>query len=260
MKLTRLLLVLVSLPLLTLSAENRKPSQVEQAKRQLAATELAPLAAQAYERHRLAQSLTVPSVTFTVATKRYDNSFALVALNIHSDDSAFQGKLSTVTVKFQPIKLLDGERTEAVGASTKGVFKHAGSLTPDLICDFTQDVLMPAEAQAIRIGIVVESEAGKQGLTINMGTNDEARTCLGTVGSLPVSQEITLRQGRPNMPGIGKSLLPVSSQEYCCHIVNVDCGNCHKQLVCNMCQGSPTITCTGCVTGTCICNISCVVC
>jgi hypothetical protein len=186
MKPMKTVLALVAVYCLTGYETNSLPAtakQPPQEKREVAARELEPLVADAFEKHQLTLAITGPSVTFSVATQRYDDSYALFAFQVNSNDPRLFSLTPNLNIIFQPVKLLNQERTEPVGPSTQGVFGRGSAFAADekgRLYQASGSVSMPREADALGIEIKLKDERGDQGLNYVIGVGSAVQTSSAT--------------------------------------------------------------------------------
>jgi hypothetical protein len=237
----------------------------QQERRQLAATELRPIVLDAYakDKNNLERTMSATSVSFTVAVRRYDPSYALVALAINTDDPAILAEVPTLELNVQPVELVNGKISRAVGTSTTGQMKAPSvPSTTSTIYGASFPATAPEQANAINVGMTLVGKAGSQGLNfvITLGNETHAGTAargsiLTSVGSGNRSASIYQRVAYKNI-GAGLPLAKPALRDCNCVPISITCGTATCSTNCRTCEHNPTVTCN-CDQSGCGCGILC---
>jgi hypothetical protein len=131
-----------------------------------------------YLKHRALNALSEPSLAFTVATKRVNDTSAAVAFGIRTNDPKLTSAGLDIEVTLQPISGTSPESLKKVGTTSKAVF-HIGKRNETtsevpILRETTYVLSVPKEANSVGFDIHVTSQGRDYGLNFTKGMSDSA--------------------------------------------------------------------------------------
>lgn len=227
------------------SADARSNQDIVQA-----AQDLVPVALQDYARakDRLRDTMKGASISFTVAAKRYDSEYGVVALAIHSDNASISDKAPLLDFSVQPIELSGKTIVRNIGNSRSGSAKAVPGLSPSQ--DLLHSLSFPTKAPEAANALLLQMTFGSINQSLRFIISLDANTRVGT-GALayPVTErsshqspsELQRASYRTALSGTGKQIVPECS----CRLVGIDCENgCSLTNQCSLCNNPATLGCT----------------
>jgi hypothetical protein len=218
------------------------------------------------------------SVRLSVATKRYDNETALVAIQINTDDPALTADVPQTEFVIQPAQMTKPDDVKPLGTPSTVHIGRSGPSDGSLIRQLSSVISAPTEANAVTVSMKVMGNSVR-GLTFNASLNEDA-----SVGTATIHAPITAAAIQRLSPAIralfsnskcnvqyvkagftkgeASALSSTPAVQYgCCNVpVSINCGGGNCSANCNTCnpENQPKVTCT--CSGsppTCTCSISC---
>jgi hypothetical protein len=238
----------------------------QQDQRLAAAKELEPLVLSFYNtrvKDRVSASFQNSFVSFTVAAKRYDTSYALLSLAANTNDSVLVANVPDLVLNVQPVEFLNGKITRNVGNSTTGIFKagrSASSMENALyIISFSATAL--EDANAINVHMALSSAPIPQKFNLVISLSNDVRIGTGAMPSFtstktPVNssgltnrltsrlQNVLYEKNKPKLLLLNSPQGGEICQGTCsCATILIICVDCDISHCCNVCTNPPNGGC-----------------
>jgi hypothetical protein len=237
---------------------------LEQQKLIAEAKNLSPAVLDAYEKNRakLKSSIGQPSLVLTVGTKRYNDAYALVALQINTDDPATLSSLPGLSLEVQPVVVTKGQIVKKTGRGITGSFKVKRTGPEGLLHKASFPVAVPLDANSVNVVITLVLAGKPLGIEFRISVSN--RLTLGYTGrsissvSAPgaaansaLLQKVSYTRASPT----------TTFEACCCTAVAVGCSigddECSVFTHCSTCDNRPITNCECPPLDFCGCSIVC---
>ena len=230
-----------------------------QDQRTAAAKELEPMVLDFYNtnvKEKVAALSPKPYVSLTVATKRYDASYALVSLSIDTNDPILLAKVADLDMEIQPVEFANGKITRTVGKSMSGVMKAPGaSQNGSTLHKISFYASVVEEANAINLQVKLATAPRPLEINFTIDLTNEVRVGATGRGS-PTLTSTTNKTDKVFLKTVdlksevAPELLGLSKSRTCCCDCSCEwtwaicmdgaCSNC-----CDACGSPPQAGCAG---------------
>jgi len=163
----------------------------QQDQRVAAAKELEPLVLDFYAtkvREQITASAPGPYVSLTVATKRYDTSYAVVSFSIDTNDPKLLSNVADLALKLEPLEVANGKIIRTFSQTTSGVMKAPGpSRNGSTLHKMSFYARAPEAANGIKLRINLTTVPHPLDLDFSLDLTNEVRVGAGGEASPAMS-------------------------------------------------------------------------